>query len=152
DYLVALVGVIKTGTSTLVQAWTTGYQDAAPFQITFVDAGPSNATYATLTAAGGDLMEGIEDALSHAYKRKMQTPIPTGMASNLESPFTGSSLQDIRSNLLSAQYSYTGVDPLTSANGPGVVSYIQSRDKNVDQTFQGQLAAALQKLDAVPAP
>ena len=154
QYLQALGQDLNTVASALLASWLSGVDGRPPYKDVLVTAGdPSNTIYPTTVAGAQEVVIGIVDSLTEVGEDKLEAPFIDQDPIGLESRFSFQTINDLKSNLKSAENGYLGNFPETGVQaGASISTYVASVDPALDQTVKTQFAAAQTALAAVPAP
>jgi predicted lipoprotein len=135
----------------LFEAWDPGHHG---FLIELVDAGRSSRHFSSLNAALGEIVNRIGFTLENARLEKLaralgDTSEGSPQPDQLESTFSGRSIDDLRDNLRGIELLYTG----DAAVGLlGLDGYLNDRGKRLGRPFSELFSACSAAFDAVPGP
>ncbi len=153
-YLLALGEDLNTSADALLASWTTGIEGQPAYETVFASAGSAdNTVYPTTAAAGQELVSGIIDSLTEVGEEKLAAPFAAQDTEGLESRFSAQTINDLKSNLQSAENGYFGQFPEAGTKTDASIStYVAARDPALDKKVTDQFAAANSALNAVPTP
>ena len=154
EFLVALGQDLNSSASALLASWQDGIAGQPPYKAVFASAGSDrNAVYPTTTAAAQELVTGIIDSLTEVGEEKLQAPFEAQNIQGLESRFSAQTINDLKSNLESAENGYLGAFPAESLQATSSIStYIAGIDPALDEQVKAQFTKANESLAAVPTP
>lgn len=154
QYLQALGEDLNTSADTLLASWTEGIEGQPAYETVFASAGSTdNSVYPTTAAAGQELVSGIIDSLTEVGEEKLEAPFSEQDTEGLESRFSAQTINDLKSNLQSAENGYLGQFPEAGTTADASIStYVAGRDPALDKKVKEEFAAADRALNAVPAP
>ena len=154
QYLQALGQDLNTSADALLASWTEGIEGQPAYETVFASAGSAdNQIYPTTAAAGQELVSGIIDSLTEVGKEKLEAPFQEQNPVGLESRFSAQTINDLKSNLQSAENGYLGQFPEAGTTADASIStYVAERDPALDEKVKEQFAAADSALNAVPTP
>ena len=140
DFLVALGQDLNRSASALLASWQEGIEGQPAYKVVFASAGsPDNAIYPTTTAAAQELVTGIIDSLTEVGEEKLQAPFEAQNTQGLESRFSAQTINDLTSNLESAENGYLGAFPAKGLQAQTSIStYIAEIDPALDQVVKAQ--------------
>ncbi|MGI8936219.1 MAG: imelysin family protein [Phormidesmis sp.] len=153
-YLSALGEDLNTSADALLASWTAGIEGQPAYETVFASAGSAdNEVYPTIAAAGQELVSGIIDSLTEVGEEKLAAPFTAQDTEGLESRFSAQTINDLKSNLQSAENGYFGQFPEAGTKTDASIStYVAARDPALDKKVTDQFAAANSALNAVPTP
>ncbi len=153
-YLSALGKDLNTSADALLASWAAGIEGQPAYKSVFASAGSAdNAVYPTTAAAGQELVSGIIDSLTEVGEEKLAAPFEEQNTEGLESRFSAQTMNDLKSNLQSAENGYFGQFPEAGTKTDASIStYVAARDPALDKKVTDQFAAADRALNAVPTP
>ncbi|NJN20079.1 MAG: peptidase M75 [Leptolyngbya sp. RL_3_1] len=149
-FLQALGQDLKTQASDLFASWDSGLDGQPPYWEVFANAGAGSTVYPTVTAAGQELVTGILDSLIEVGEDKLETPFKQQDTFGLESRFSFQTINDLKSNLQSAENGYLGSFPGGPKSSTSISSYVAAIDPDLDTIIKAQFEAAQTALDAIP--
>ncbi|MGB3291614.1 MAG: imelysin family protein [Phormidesmis sp.] len=154
QYLPALGQDLNTSADALLASWTEGIDGQPAYESVFASAGSAdNQVYPTTAAAGQELVSGIIDSLTEVGEEKLEAPFSAQDTEGLESRFSAQTINDLKSNLQSAENGYLGQFPETGTIAKASIStYVAARDPALDKKVKEQFAAADSALNSVPTP
>ncbi|HTQ26890.1 MAG TPA: imelysin family protein [Puia sp.] len=147
QYLVSLAGdILYNNVQPLYQSWTSAPVNYAQEVMT---AGQGSTAYSSrlaffLDITGDNGMAGICDEVGSG---KMKDPFDAKNPDLCESPYSGNTLIDFKDNIIGVQNVYMGLN-----GGKGMKDLVASKNKNLDNQIQAQIAAAISSFDNITAP
>ncbi len=154
ELLVALGQDLGVSANALLASWQTGTEGQPAYKTVFTSAGSAdNQVYPTTTAAGQELVSGIINSLTEVGEDKLKAPFEEQNVQGLESQFSAQTMNDLKSNLQSAQNGYLGEFPAQNRQAAASISsYVAGLDPAVDKAVREQFEQATAALEAVPTP
>jgi uncharacterized iron-regulated protein len=137
----------------LATSWTKGLDGKPAYREVLVTAGQNgNATYPTVEAAAGEMIQGMLDSLDEVAAEKMGEPLEKKDPKLAESRFSLETLTDMKSNIKGAQNVYLGSFPDANTSGKGLSAYVAQAKPEVDAEVKEQFKAAMDAMDKIPDP
>ncbi len=154
QYLAALTQDLDTSAAAMLASWQKGVEGQPAYETVFAKAGDaSNTVYPTAAAAAQELVTGIIDSLTEVGEEKLEAPFKAQSAEGLESRFSAQTMNDLKSNLQSAENGYLGEFAEGNSKAEASVStFVAARDPELDKKVKAEFEAAHSALDAVPTP
>ncbi len=154
EFLTALAQDLDTAAATMLASWQKGVEGQPAYETVFAKAGEAdNAVYPTTAAAAQELVTGIIDSLTEVGEEKLEAPFKAQDTEGLESRFSAQTINDLTSNLQSAENGYLGEFPEANSKAESSVStYVAALDPKLDEKVKMQFEAADSALNAVPTP
>ncbi len=154
QYLQALGKDLNTSADALLASWAEGIEGQPAYETVFASAGSAdNSVYPTTTAAAQELVSGIIDSLTEVGEEKLEAPFKAQDTEGLESRFSAQTMNDLKSNLQSAQNGYLGEFLEENLRADQSIStYVAEQDPALDEKVKEQFAAAKAALVGVPTP
>ncbi len=112
------------------------------------NAGKSGSRYTSETEAISEIFDGCIDIVDELVEAKLGTPAKTENPLECESHHSGSSLTDIRDNIISVRNSYEGIN----ANGKSLSALVASKSKEADLAVKSAVGSALKSVEALKTP
>ena len=154
DLLSALGQDLNQSADALLASWQEGIEGQPAYKTVFASAGNAdNPVYPTTAAAAQELVSGIIDSLSEVGEEKLAAPFAAQDTQGLESRFSAQTMNDLKSNLQSAENGYLGALPTENSQAAESIStYVAAVDPALDEKVKAEFAAASSALSAVPTP
>ena len=111
-------------------------------------AGKSGSRYESAGEAIEEIFDGCIDTATELAESKLGGPAKSKDAADCESRFSGTTLVDVRNNLISIRNSYEGVN----AGANSVSALVAARSKTADEAVKAAIAKALKDVDSLKAP
>jgi predicted lipoprotein len=151
EYAVTIADDLIVQAHALWEAWD---PDHGNFLGELTGAGRSSTRYDTLNRALGEVVNRMGYTLENMSAEKLKKPLGDSAGGvpqpdQVESPFSGRSLEDLRDNLRGIELLYFGSEER------GLLSldaYLLARGRHLTESFRARLAAAEAALDAIPEP
>jgi len=152
--LAALGTDLNASANALLASWQEGIDGQPAYKTVFASAGSDdNAVYPTTAAAAQELVSGIIDSLTEVGEDKLAAPFAEQDVTGLESRFSAQTINDLKSNLQSAENGYLGALPDENLQASSSIStYVSAIDPALDASVKEQFAAANRALGSVPTP
>jgi putative iron-regulated protein len=152
EYLQALGQDLKANGAKMLVSWEKGVNGQPDYRQVFTTAGQEgNTTYPTLGAGAQEILTGIMDSLTEVGEEKLQAAFKDKGIKGLESRFSRQTINDLRSNLASAENGYLGVYGSSKAT-QSISSYVAKAKPELDKQVQTEFATAKAALGKVPEP
>ncbi len=142
QYLTSLSSdILNNNISELYNSWT-----AAPTKYAqeIINAGNGSNTYATRQAAFLSIIGAMSDICNEVGSEKMYDPYIYKDSFLTESPYSGNTLIDFKSNIIGVRNVYLGLN-----GGTGIKDLIAAKDKSLDNLIQAQLTSAINSFDNI---
>ena len=153
EYLKALTIAFNQTANELVKSWVEGVKGNPPYQEVLATAGDKdNVAYPTVGAAVEEIVQGMIGCLDEVANEKIGEPLETKNTEGLESRFSHSSLNDFNNNLHSVKNAYLGEVPDARTKGKSLSLLVAQVNPKLDEQIKGEMQAALDALEAIPAP
>ncbi len=146
-YLVSATAVLRDDAAQLADAWAPSGLDYAG-QV--ARAGETGSAYVSQRAAVQELVNGLVTIADEVGSGKIGGPYGDRSTAEEESRFSGNSLADFADNIRSVQNVYLG--DYAGATGEGLADLVAARDAALDARVQGEITAAIDAIEAIPAP
>jgi predicted lipoprotein len=151
DYAVTVADDLIVQAHALWEAWD---PDHGNFLGELTDAGRSSTRYDTLNRALGEVVNRMGYTLENMSAEKLAKPLGDSAGGvpqpdQVESPFSGRSLEDLRDNLRGVELLYFGSEER------GLLSldaYLLERGRHLTESFRARLVACQDAIDSVPEP
>lgn len=147
DYLVSATAVLRDDAARLADLWRPSGGDYAG-QI--ARAGEAGSAYVSQRAAVQELVNGLVTIADEVGSGKIGGPYGDRSTAEEESRFSGNSLADFADNIRSVQNVYLG--DYAGATGEGLSDLLAERDASLDARVQDEIEAAIDAIEAIPAP
>src|SRR5260221_3729420 len=146
-YLLSLSADLKNNVTALYNDWT-----GAPvnYAVMIANAGPGDNVYSSrqaffLDVTGDNGMAGICDEVGKQNEDgKMYNPYYSMDSSLAESPYSGTSLNDFKNNIVGAQQVYLGLN-----GGKGIKDLVAAKNKDLDNKIQAAFTSAINSFDNI---
>jgi uncharacterized iron-regulated protein len=145
-YLVNAAKDIESHTTDLHTAWDTGFAD------TLRTAGESgNSTYGSQSAGVQQLIEGVEIIANEVASGKIGGPFGTKTVEEVESRFSGNSINDFTNNMRGIRNVWLGtLDGSENANG--LKAFVQTHDADLTTQVEDAIDEAIDAVKAIGDP
>ncbi len=163
SYLAAVARVIEEDCIAL-EAWWRGSENMDKKKISVLEeaeietsgsyakemanAGKKGSRYESANEAIGEIFDGCIDIVDELADSKLGTPAKTGNPDECESRYSGTSIVDMRNNIISVRNAYAGLD----SAGQSLSSLVSQRSKEADEGVKKAIEKALKDIDALKAP
>jgi putative iron-regulated protein len=153
-YLQGLAKDLNNQSTALLASWTQGFEGQPAYHGVFTSAGrDGNTVYPTVFAGGQELVTGILDSLTEVGEDKLAAAFAQQDVTALESYFSQQTINDLKSNLQSAENGYLGSFPGAATRATVSLSdYVAGIDPDADSAVKAKLAEAKAALASVPLP
>lgn len=148
QYLVSLsADLLNNEVEPLLNSWTA---DPVNYSQQILTSGKGSTTYKTrqaffLDIAGDNGMAGICNEVGEQDEDgKMYNPYITRDSSLTESPYSGTSLNDFKNNIIGLQQVYMGLN-----GGKGLKDLVAAKNASLDNQMQTAIAAAVSSFDNI---
>jgi predicted lipoprotein len=150
-YLAALGDEAAHVTGQLALAWTDGIEGQGPYRDTIATAGEDgNTAYPSRLAAAQQMLDGMSGICDEVANGKIADPYDAHDPNLVESQFSFNSLIDFADNLTSVRNVWVGESAVAGTSGRGLRAYVLEADPALAARVDGEIAAALDALAAVP--
>jgi predicted lipoprotein len=150
EYLVSVGQELETRALELREAWDPAGND---FAGELSEAGRGRTAFADLHDAFSEVVNRMGFTLENLRTEKLLKPLGTTNGApapdQVESRFSGRTLEDMRDNLAGIELLYFG-DPTRSI--PGLDSYLNERGRSYATQMRDDLSAIREAIDAIPEP
>ena len=142
QYLLSLSDdILNNNVHELYQSWTLAPINYAQQIIT---AGSGSTVYATKQAAFLTIIGAMSDICNEVGSEKMYDPYIAKDSFLTESPYSGNTLIDFKSNIIGVRNVYLGLNGNT-----GIKDLIAAKNKSLDNQIQAQLTSAINSFDNI---
>ncbi len=142
EYLTSLAGdILYNNVQELYQSWTNSSTNYAQQLIT---AGYGSTIYATRQSAFLSIIGAMSDICDEVGSEKMYNPYVAKDSFLTESPYSGNTLIDFKSNIIGVRNVYLGLNGNT-----GIKDLISAKNKSLDNKIQAQLTSAINSFDNI---
>lgn len=142
QYLSSLAGdLLYNNVQELYQSWTSNSINYAQQIIT---AGNGSTIYSTKQDAFLAIVGAMSDICNEVGSGKMYDPFIAKDSFLTESPYSGNTLIDFKSNIVGVRNVYLGLN-----GNAGIKDLIAAKNKNLDNQVQAQLTAAINSFDNI---
>jgi putative iron-regulated protein len=154
QYLESLGQHLSTTATALLVSWEKGVDGQPAYRDVFGKAGSANnSTYSTVEAGVQEMVTGILHSLEEVGTEKLGGPFKEKDPAGLESRFSFQTMNDLTSNLQSAENAYLGSYPKAQTSSQATLSaYIAQNNPSLDTTIKQQFQTAKTLLVAIPTP
>ena len=154
SFLIALGQDLNNSADALLASWQEGIDGRPAYKTVFASAGSSdNMVYPTTTAAAQELVSGIIDSLTEVGEEKLAAPFEEQDTQGLESRFSAQTMNDLKSNLQSAENGYFGRLSAENFQAEASISdYVAGLDPELDEKVKAEFSTADEALNAIPTP
>ncbi|MBD2480825.1 imelysin family protein [Planktothrix sp. FACHB-1365] len=137
----------------LTKSWAEGVNGNPAYREVLATAGTNNnPAYPTPQAAVEEIIQGMLGCLDEVANEKIGKPLETKDNLTFESRFSQSSLTDFKNNLKSVENAYLGQISATGTQSNSISGLVAQKNPELDQKIKQELKAALEAINAVPAP
>lgn len=146
-YLTSLSADLKNNVAALYNDWT---EAPVNYAVMITNAGPADNVYSSrqaffLDITGDNGMAGICDEVGKQNESgKMYNPYYSTDSTLAESPYSGTSLNDFKNNIIGAQQVYLGLN-----GGKGVKDLVAAKNKDLDNKIQAAFTSAINSFDNI---
>ncbi|HEY7727779.1 MAG TPA: imelysin family protein [Candidatus Eisenbacteria bacterium] len=144
EYLIACSQVLADDAALLRDEWVGHY--AAKLAA----AGTAGSPYATQADALLEILDGMGGICDEVANGKIADPYDQQNVELEESQFSYNSLLDFQNNIRSVENAYRG--GYTASNAASVAALVRERNAALDARLQGEIAAAVAAIAAIPSP
>jgi putative iron-regulated protein len=141
-YMSSLINDILTNNvQPLFNDWFLGTND---YQQQVLTAGKGSTEFSTRQALFLNIQSVMSDICDEVGTSKMYEPFVTRDSTITESPYSGNTLIDFKSNIMGLQQVYMGLN-----GGKGLKDLVAAKNLQLDQKIQAQINAALNSFDQI---
>ncbi len=141
-FLTSLAGdILYNNVQELYQSWTASPTNYAQQIIT---AGNGSTVYTTRQSAFLSIIGAMSDICNEVGSEKMYDPYIAKDSFLTESPYSGNTLIDFKSNIIGVRNVYLGLNGNT-----GIKDLIAAKNKSLDNKIQTQLTSAINSFDNI---
>ncbi len=112
------------------------------------NAGKTGSRYESSKEAIEEIFDGCIDIVDELVESKLGTPAKTGNPMECESYCSGTSIIDVRNNIISVRNSYEGI----GSDGKNISALVSLKSKEADQSVKNSIEKALKDIDSLKAP
>jgi len=145
-YMMSLAEDIKTTCHAVYTSWT---QAPTSFGNMVTTAGNGSTVYAKKQEVYLAIIGAMTDICDEVGNGKMKEPYDAQDPKIVESPYSGTSLNDFKNNLIGLQNVYLG---RYKTDGRGLSDLVAAKNKDLDNRLQAQITAAVNSFDNVTIP
>jgi putative iron-regulated protein len=141
-YMTSLISdILSNNVQPLYNDWFLGSDN---YQAQVLTAGKGSTEFSTRQALFLNIQSVMSDICNEVGTSKMYEPFVTRDSSITESPYSGNTLIDFKSNIMGLQQVYMGLN-----GGKGLKDLVDAKNLQLDQKIQAAINAALNSFDQI---